>query len=64
MFHGLVLEAIQSGTEETLIAALRNPAYWDRHKIYYQGRARKPLTSVMGMKRRRLACCHLLQDAV
>jgi hypothetical protein len=41
VFHDLMREAIQSGTEETLIAALSNPAYWDRHEIFYRdGRPR------------------------
>ena len=36
VFHDLMREAIQSGTEKTLIAALAHPAYWDRHEIYYR----------------------------
>jgi hypothetical protein len=36
VFHDVMREAIQSGTEETLSAALANPAYWDRHEIYYR----------------------------
>lgn len=35
VYHDLMREAIQSGTEETLIAALANPAFGDRHEIYY-----------------------------
>lgn len=42
VFHDLMREAIQSGTEETLCAALTAPAYWDRHEIYY--RDGRPLT--------------------
>jgi len=41
VFHDLMREAIQSGTEEALVAALSNPAYWVRHEIYYRdGRPR------------------------
>lgn len=37
VFHDLLMrEVIQSGMEETLIAALANPAYWDRHEIDYK----------------------------
>src|ERR1051326_8190597 len=42
VFHDLMREAIQSGTDETLINALANPAYWDKHEIYY--REERPLT--------------------
>lgn len=36
VFHDVMREAIHSGTEETLSAALANPAYWDRHEISYR----------------------------
>jgi hypothetical protein len=41
------------------------PNYWLAElELFTKGEVDAPLTSVMGMKRRRLACCHLLQDAV
>lgn len=36
VFHDLMREAIQWGTEDTLITALANPRCWERHEIYYR----------------------------